>query len=50
LSKELTTEERLLALESDIKDVPRASELDSLIEDKLTKMIPEIVRRVSDEL
>lgn len=50
MSNELTIEERLLALESDMKNVPRSAELDDLIEDKITKSLPEIVRRVKDEL
>jgi hypothetical protein len=50
MSKKLTTEERLLSLESVIDSVPRAAEIDSLIEDKITKMLPEIVKRVKDEL
>lgn len=46
----LTIEERLLALESDMKNVPRTAELEDLVQDSITKSIPDIVLRVKDEL
>lgn len=40
----------MLALEADMKNVPRVAELDDLLDDKLVKKLPEIVRRVKAEL
>jgi hypothetical protein len=45
-----TIEERLLSLESTVDGLPQGAELDALIEDKLTKMLPEIVERVKDSI
>jgi hypothetical protein len=50
MSKNMTVEERLAALESDMKNVPRAAELDDLIQDKITQMMPEIVRQIKEQL
>jgi hypothetical protein len=50
MSKKQSIEERLLALESEIDSAPKAGELESLVEDKITKLLPEIVKRVRDEL